>query len=276
MKISSQTSRQAWPRRRIVALALPVLAVACWLALPQARAEEASVLVPFSGAKGAQAPEPWHFSSLPRKQPTRFEVVALASDKGTQRVLKVTADDSYGNLVHRTQIPLAPGPTLAWRWRVDQFVLGADLRTRDGDDGAAKLCVSFDLPTDKLPLVERTRLALARAATGEDVPSESLCYVWDAKEPKGTALVNAFTQRIRMLVLESGPTTATGGWVAERRDLLADYRRAFGREAGGELPEIVAVEVSADADNTHAQGLAYFSDIDLKRGTLSPAAAATP
>lgn len=257
---------------RILSRVLPIAVVALYAALPVAHAEDAPVLTPFSASQNSQAPEPWHFSTLPRKQPTRFEVV----QQGTQRVLKVEADDSYGNLVHRTQVPLNAGTTLAWRWRVDQFVQGADLRTREGDDGAAKLCVSFDFPVNKLPLVERTRLALARAATGEDVPSESLCYVWDNKEPKGTSLVNAFTQRIRMMVLESGPTAPPGGWTDERRNLLADYRMAFGREAGSDVPDIVAVEVSADADNTHAHGLAYFSDLTLKPGTADKNAASPP
>ena len=116
------------------------------------------MLAPFSGAPGAQAPAPWRFTSLPNKTPTRFEVV----QQGGQRVLKVEADQSYGNLVHRVQVPLSRATTLGWRWRVDQFVEGADLRTRAGDDGAAKLCVFFDFPAERLPFGERTRLALAR------------------------------------------------------------------------------------------------------------------
>lgn len=257
-----KTSVRTLPTRLWPALAWPIAAAILWTMASAAHAEDAAVLMPFSASPGPQAPEPWHFSTLPRKQPTRFEVV----QQGAQRVLKVEADDSYGNLVHRTQVAPNAGTTLTWRWRVDQFVQNADLRTRDGDDGAAKLCVSFDFPVEKLPFAERAKLALARAATGEDVPSESLCYVWDDKQPKGTSLVNAFTQRIRMVVLESGPTTPPGGWKEEHRNLLADYRLAFGHEAGGEVPDIVAVEVSADADNTHGHGLAYFSDLTLKRG----------
>ena len=163
------------------------------------------------------APEPWHFTTLPHKNPTRFEVVR----QDGQPVLKVEADDSYGNLVHPVRVALDGAATLAWRWRVERFVDGADLRSRGSDDGAAKLCVFFALPTDRLPFSERTRLALARSATGEDVPSETLCYVWDEKEAKNTLLPNAFTRRIRMLVLESGAAGANaGGWRSERRNLL--------------------------------------------------------
>lgn len=237
-----------------------------------AHADPAEALRPFSQASGDQPPAPWHFTTLPNKPPTRFEVV----QQGSQRVLKVESDQSYGNLVHRTRVPLQSDPMLAWRWRVDQFVQGADLRTRSGDDGAAKLCVFFDFPTERLSFAERARLALARAATGEDVPSEVLCYVWDSKEPRETLLTNAFTDRMRMLVLESGPTPMPGGWLPERRNLLADYRRAFGREAGNTVPDAVAVAVSADADNTHGHGLAFFSDIALRGGAAAQTAGADP
>jgi len=240
-------------------LAAPVAVVALWLSAPAAHADEV-VVTPFSSARGAQAPQPWRFTSLPNKTPTRFEVV----QEGAQKVLKVEADQSYGNLVHATRVPLNPSTTLAWRWRVDTFVEDANLRTRAGDDGAAKLCVFFDFPAERLSFGERTRLALARRTTGEQVPSEALCYVWDKKEAKGTALVNAFTQRMRMVVLESGAAADKAAFVSERRNLLADYKRAFGDEAGDTLPDVVAVAISADADNTQGHGLAYFTDIDLR------------
>jgi hypothetical protein len=61
--------------------------------------------------------------------------------------------------------------------------------------------------------------------------------------------------------------------VAERRNLLADYRRAFGEEAGTTMPDVVAVAISADADNTRGHGIAYFSDLDLRAGPAAQAAA---
>ena len=115
-----------------------------------------------------------------------------------QKVLKVDADKSYGNLVHPTRVQLNDEATLAWRWKVEAFVEGADLRTKGGDDGAAKVCVFFDFPADRLSVGERTKLALAKTSTGESVPTQTLCYVWDAKENKGSEFDNAFTKRIRM------------------------------------------------------------------------------
>lgn len=267
MKCTTTGQFARWPRR--VAAVLPLASMLMLAPIPVVHADEPPTLAPFSSAQGAQAPQPWRFTTLPNKAPTRFEVV----QQDGKRVLKVEADQSYGNLVHATQVPLNSGTTLAWRWRVDEFVQDADLRTRAGDDGAAKVCVFFDFPVDKLPVGERTKLALARRATGEDVPSEALCYVWDNKEAKGSEFMNAFTRRVRMVVLESGATAKPGGWVAERRNLLADYRRAFGEEAGTTMPDVVAVAISADADNTRGHGIAYFSDLDLRAGPAAQAVA---
>ncbi|MBC8055922.1 MAG: DUF3047 domain-containing protein [Rhizobiales bacterium] len=227
------------------------------LALPALALDEA-VIASFSGAAIGEAPAAWKFATLPNKQPTKFSIVELAGS----RVLKVETDDSYGNLVHGLHVQVGERSTLAWRWRVDKLIGEADLKTRAGDDSPAKLCVFFAFDRAKLPLGERTKLAIARSTAGQDVPSETLCYVWDNKLPIDTALPNAFTKRIRFLVLQSG-AARLGQWVPQRRDLVADYQRMFADESDGTVPEVVGVGVSADADNTHGNGLAYFGDITL-------------
>ena len=237
-----------------------VLVAAACVVGPVAHAQAEESIRAFSNATGDQPPAPWHFSGLPNKVPTKFEVV----QQGSQRVLKVESGKSYGTLVHRTNVALQREPVLTWRWRVEQFVQGTDLHAKAGDDSAAKLCLFFNLPADRLSVTERAQLKLARALSGEEVPTEILCYVWDAREPKGSQFVNAFTNRMQMLVLESGPAAAASGWVSEKRNVLEDYRRAFGKEAGNTVPDVVAVAVAADSDNTQGHGLSFFSDIDLR------------
>jgi len=230
---------------------------ALWFA-PGAHANDNSTIAAFSAAPLGEPPAPWHFATLPRKTPTQYTIVDLDG----KRVLKVEAVDSYGNLIHTVRVPTAPRLWLTWRWRVDSLVADADLNVRSGDDGAAKMCVSFDFDAANLPLGERTRLSIARSTTGEDVPTETLCYVWDNKLPRDTTLVNAFTKRQRFIIIQSG-TERIGQWIAERRDVIADYRRLFGDESGGKVPDIVSVSISADADNTHGHGLAYYGDISF-------------
>jgi len=146
-------------RSLAASVALPVAAALLCMAAPAARAD--GLLTAFSTAPGPQAPAPWRFTTLPNKAPTKFEITELDG----QKVLKVDADKSYGNLVHPTRVQLNAEATLAWRWKVEAFVEGADLRTKGGDDGAAKVCVFFDFPADRLSVGERTKLALAKSST---------------------------------------------------------------------------------------------------------------
>ena len=96
---------------------------------------------------------------------TAFQTVALDG----KQVMRVEADKSYGNLVHAVPAGFVPAPglMLRWRWRLDQSVANADLRRREGDDVALKVCALFDQPLDKLKLIDRTVLRLARAATAD-------------------------------------------------------------------------------------------------------------
>ena len=234
-----------------------VLLLGIWMAA-QALAADESHIATFSGAALGEPPAAWKFATLPRKQPTKFAVVEL----GGAHVLKVEAEDSYGNLVHGLHAQLSERSVLAWRWRVDKLVDEADLKVRAGDDSPAKLCVFFAFDTAKLPLGERTRLSMAQSVTGQDVPGETLCYVWDNKLPIDTGITNAFTKRIRMIVLDSG-AAKLGTWTTQRRDVVVDYQRLFGDESGGKVPEVVGIAISADADNTHGHALAYFGDVTL-------------
>lgn len=211
----------------------------------------------------------WQFSGLPdQKLPrTRYDSVSLDG----QRVLRVEAQGSYGHLVH--DLPPSATPAsgqLVWRWRLDRANARADLRQKAGDDVALKVCASFDLPLAQVPFVERQVLRLARSRTGQALPAATVCYVWDPSLPAGTVLDNAYSRRLRMVVVR-GQGDALGAWVDERRDVAADLRRLFGDELGGQggtggaLPPLTAIAVSADADNTGADSLGYVASVALQR-----------
>lgn len=240
--------------RGLIALA----ALACFAAPPSASAADEAHIAAFSAAPLGDPPAAWRFATLPRKTPTKFSIVEM----GGAHVLKVEADDSYGNLVHGMHVTVGEHASLSWRWRVDKLLADADLKTKSGDDSPAKVCVFFAFDVAKLSLGERTKLSLAHSVSGEDVPSESLCYVWDNKLPVDTGITNAFTKRIRMIVLQSGEGKL-GQWVTQKRDIVADYQREFGDESEGKVPEVIGIAVSADADNTHQQALSYFGDLTL-------------
>jgi Protein of unknown function (DUF3047) len=188
---------------------------------------------------------------------TGFRVV----ERDGVHVLRVEADHSYANLLHRIDAAAGSLPVLRWRWRVDLLSLHTDLRLKQGDDVPLRLCVMFDLPLARLNGRDRMALIMGRALFDPDLPAATICYVWDAHLPAGTWLPNAYTARVMQLVLHRGEAA---GWETERRNLKNDFTRAFPEEsANGPAPRVAAVGISADGDNTGARSLAFVGDIAL-------------
>ncbi|MEY4756257.1 MAG: hypothetical protein RJA34_1155 [Pseudomonadota bacterium] len=218
-------------------------------------------LAPFSVAELGAPPPAWRLVGLPRnKVPlTRMDVI---QQDGT-RVLQLAADASYATLVHAlpAQVPGADA-TLSWRWKLTQPLAEADLRTKAGDDVALKVCAMFDLPLEALSFAQRSLMRLARAASSEPLPAATLCYVWDPQLPTGTLLPNAYTDRVRYLVL-SGREAPLGQWQMQRRNLSADFLQVFGAESRA-VPPLVSVVLGADADNTGNRSLGFVGDVLLQ------------
>lgn len=198
----------------------------------------------------------WRVVLLPQQKPpaTRFEPGQVDG----RAALRVEVDASYGNLV--LERPGAPVPrTLAWSWRVERPNPRADLRRKDGDDSAIKVCLSVDLPLERVPFVERQLLRLARSASGRALPAATLCWAWGVDEPIDTVIENPYSRRVRTLVLR-GRGDAGGRWLDESRDVAADFHRAFGDESP-EVPPLLALGVGGDGDNTGARSLAWIAGL---------------
>jgi hypothetical protein len=84
-------------------------------------------------------------------------------------------------------------------------------------------------------------------------------YVWSTTLPVGLSLESPFSSRTRMIVLESGDAFL-GKWVSERRDVLADYRRLFGKD---DAPVTRGIAILTDADNTASRASGDYGDIDV-------------
>ena len=208
----------------------------------------------------------WQVANLPEQKPpaTRYS----AQTVGGRGALRLDAQASYGNLLHVLPGVAAPA-RLQWAWRVEQPNPATDVRAKPGDDVAAKVCVSFDLPLAQVPFGERTLLRLARSRTGQNLPAATLCWVWGGPEPAGSFIDNAFSRRVRYVVLRTA-ADASATWFEESRDIAADFRRAFGDEwpatanatsSASALPPLTAVLVGADADNSGGKSLAHIADL---------------
>ncbi|MBP6501875.1 MAG: DUF3047 domain-containing protein [Rhodoferax sp.] len=246
---------------RLVAILVPGLALA-QVVPTNTLASHAPALAQhrFSSMDVGPVAPPWRVVGLPGQKMalTRFEIVR----SGETPVLRLQADASYGNLVFdMAGAGLPVGARLRWRWQLERAPEDTDLRRKDGDDAPLKVCALFDMPLQGMSFGEQTRLRLARAMSGEPLPSATLCYVWDLQLPVGTELPNVFSPRVRYLVAGQGPARP-GQWLSVERNLTSDFLRAFGHEATA-VPPLLALAVGADTDNTGSSSLAYIGDLTL-------------
>ena len=206
---------------------------------------------------GQVLPKEFRTVAYPNIKPNQFVLVA---DEG-KTVLKVTSGNSAGSIAMPIALlGLPSSTTLQWRWKVDRLLDRADMDEKLGDDHSARLYVFFDVPLESLSLVDRTKIKLARSIAGVDVPTAALCYVWDNKHRIGYTAPSPFTRQLRKIVLQSGPG-AIGQWRSESRDVVADFKEAFGFDA----PAITGISVGNDTDNTDDYVTSWFGDVGFKK-----------
>jgi hypothetical protein len=204
----------------------------------------------------AALPAGWQPLAFPRiARQTTYQLVA---DDGTT-VVRADAEASASGLIRRIDVDPKSHPLLAWRWKIGGVVEKADATRKDGDDYAARVYVAFKYDPDRVSWFNRAKYALIRLIYGEYPPHAGINYVWDSRLAPGTVLPNAYTDRVRMIVLRSGDAAA-GRWLAEERNVLEDYRRAFGEEP----PPVSGVAVMTDTDDTGARATAWYGDIEFR------------
>ena len=216
----------------------------------------ADLIAPFSAAAaGARLPAPWRIVTLAGVE--RATQYALVAD-GASVVLRADAHAAMASITHPLRVDARNARFIRWRWKISNVLKQSDLRSKTGDDFPARVYVLFDFDSSRLSVLQRARLYLARKRYGVEVPSAALCYVWDGKAPVGTSVWSPYTDRVRVIVVESG-SQHLDRWREVQRDLVADFRSAFGEDP----PAISGVAIASDTDNTGESVSALFGDIRL-------------
>ena len=142
-------------------------------------------------------------------------------------------------LEHSVDVDPAQMPYLTWNWKVAQLPGGGDFRRASTDDQAAQVLVAF---SDK----------------------RILTYIWDSSAPKGTMqnASNIPLVRIFAVVCQSGSAEANR-WIAESRNIAADYQRAYGKIA----PRVRGLRLQINSQHTGTVAESYFGEVAF-RSTL--------
>ncbi len=133
-------------------------------------------------------------------------------------------------------------PALSWKWKVARFPDQEKLKNRQGierDDYAARVYVIF--PSIFI------------------LCSKVLEYVWDESAPLESISSSPYSGNIKLIVAHSG-NKEIGKWVSEERNILNDYRRAFGRDPS---LRVGAIALMSDADTIGDIAEAYFDDVRI-------------
>lgn len=200
--------------------------------------------------------EPWQPFLLPGKKSADFRL-ERRSDRPS---LSVRSDRSVSILRRRFAGGVTDVGNIDFSWKIDALPEGAHLEDAERADAPVRILLSFDGDRSKLSSRNHRLSEMSRLLTGEELPYATLMYVWSNDDAPGTLLVNPRTDRIRKLVVESGPNHI-GRWREYRRDVRADFLRAFGEEPG----PLRAVALMTDTDNTRSRLQAWYGPMKLGR-----------
>ena len=207
---------------------------------------------------GARVPdwEPMTFDKIASH--TRY---ALVTDNG-RTVLQADSQASASGLVRNMRMDPNEFPVLTWDWKISNTVVNGDVTKKSGDDYAARIYITFSEDPERLSFFQRTKMSAIKMLYGKTPPSAALAYVWGNRAPVGSVHPNPYTDRVQMIVVESGPARVNQ-WRSARRDIVNDFRRAFGNDP----PPITGIAVMTDTDNTGESATAWFGDIVFNRRT---------
>ncbi len=260
-------SKAAFPLRRRLAQCMLVVAliqmVACTSVAPtgaaknpsgHASADRASVSKPIVSTPPFDT---WQHYALPGKQATAFSFQQLDG----RAVVGAFADASASMLRKRIRIEAADLGQITFSWMVPELITHADMGLRQSDDSPVRIVLAFEGDRSKFSMKNAMLSELSLAITGEPLPYATLMYVWCNTRPSGSVIVNARTDRIRKMVVESGAKRLSR-WLAYERNIRADFEKAF-----GELPgPLVGIAIMTDTDNTQTKTYAWYGPMELIAG----------
>ncbi len=168
---------------------------------------------------------------------------------GTQ--LKVISDGTVSLLYKAVPKSAWKSMKAKWGWSVSQSVVPTDLTRKGGDDRNLAIYFVF--------VDESSAQKLAGASASKLLRNENtraLVYVWGGNYKPGTILRSPYGPKILKTVIRR---PAGKGSFSENVNLVADFKRAFGKSPG----VLVGVGISADSDDTDGKINAVVKNLEV-------------
>ena len=227
----------------------------CALAAASAVAPQPPDIPRFSTAKPGPPPAEWkHVPLASYKNNTDYLLVV----EDNTVVVQAIAHNSASLLGLQTDFDPHRFPMLSWRWKVAQNIAGANTAEQAKEDAPVRLMVAFAGDVSTLAFKDRFAASAAQTISGQPLPYAELMYVWGRKVALDSITVSSRSARVRMLAV-AVDDQGLGTWQTYKRNLVEDFKRAFGEEPGN----VTSIQIMTDTDNTGADARAYYGDISV-------------
>ena len=221
-----------------------------------AAAQQAPEIPRFSTAKpGGAPPTEWKHLQLASFK-TNTEYMTVVED-GTV-VVRAMAHSSASFLGLQTDFDPHKFPMLSWRWKVAQGIPAANTADQAKEDAPVRVIVAFAGDTSKLSFKDRFAASAAQTISGQTLPYATVMYVWGGKVAVDSITTSSRSARIKMIAV-AADDQGIGKWQSYNRNLVDDFKRAFGEEPGN----VTSIELMTDTDNTGADAQAYYGDVTV-------------
>jgi hypothetical protein len=153
-----------------------------------------------------------------------------------RHALRLISDGEAVRVGRAIKVDVRRTPWLVWDWKPLVLPERGDVRDRGLNDQSARVMVIFE-------------------------GMKAVAYLWDTTAPVGTEVQPDELEMFQrsLVVVRSGPS-GIGQWDSQRRDVGADYRRAFGEEPGS----VTWVGFETHSNDTRTRSAALFGSASFE------------
>ena len=171
-------------------------------------------------------------------------VLYVVETKQQDGYLLAQSDKACSGLLYKISFNPIQYPMMSWQWKVTKFPDKKATTASEGgwlekDDYAARVYIIFP--------------------SWNFFNIESLEYIWDENLPEETVTPSPYSPNIKIIVAQSGKDKINE-WVLEERNILKDYKKAFGKSP---ISRVGAIALMTDADNTVSTAEASYQDLKV-------------
>lgn len=248
-----------WRRRRVVTIAslcvVAAIIIGCCaqtITSPQ-MPESADPMKDRIIVLDQDQPALWKTRLIASKPPTQYEWM----EHQGERFLRSNSDSAASMLIRHLSFDPNRFRFLEWRWRVFVCPEGEDLTRKSGNDCPARVLVGFKGDWSKAGYFERRAVQEEISKSGYEPPGFLLVYIWSSNQRQDACLDDPHVGQRAKVIVVNGVGSALGCWHSHRRNLIDDFRKAFGADP----PEVISVAIMTDTDDTHSHAQADYSNI---------------